>query len=59
MNKKKAEEKFFLLIALALTDKKKRRSTQPTLASVKERLDKKRIRSAIKKMRRYKGSESE
>jgi len=59
MNRKKAEEKLFVLLASALTEKKKRRSTKPTSASVKERLEKKRIRSKIKKMRKGKDPEQE
>lgn len=59
MNKKKAEEKLFVLLASALTEKKKRRSTLPTGTSVEERLEKKRIRSALKKMRKDKGNGQE
>mgnify|MGYP000853827493 CR=1 FL=1 len=59
MNKKKAEEKLFKLLASALSEKKKRRSTYPTFASVKERLEKKKIRSNIKKMRKDKGLPAE
>jgi len=59
MNRKRSQEKFYLLLASALTEKKKRRSTQPTGASVKERLEKKKIRSSIKKMRKDKGLQAE
>ena len=52
MNRKKAEEKFFSLLALALTEKSKRKSTAPTSASKRERLEKKKIRSTVKKLRR-------
>lgn len=52
MNKKKSEEKFFSLIAAALTDKPGRKLTQPTSASKKERLEKKKIRSNVKRLRR-------
>ena len=52
MNKKKAKEKFFSLLASALTEKNKRKSTAPTSASKRERLKKKKIRSTAKKLRR-------
>ena len=52
MNRKKSEEKFFSLLAAALTDKPKRRSTEPTSASKRERLEKKKIRSNVKKLRK-------
>jgi ribosome-associated protein len=52
MNKKKAEEKFFSLLASALKEKTKRKSTGPTSASKRERLEKKKIRSSVKKLRR-------
>jgi ribosome-associated protein len=55
MNKKKAEEKFYKLLASVLTEKRERRSTSPTNASNAERLDKKKIRSAIKKLRKDSG----
>jgi len=52
MNKKKAEEKFFSLLASALTEKPRRKSTAPTSSSKRERLEKKKIRSSVKKLRR-------
>ena len=52
MNRKKAEEKFFSMIASALTEKSKRKLTAPTSASKRERLEKKKIRSTVKKLRR-------
>ena len=55
LNKKKAEEKFFKLLASALTEKKKRKSTKPTRASKEERLDAKKKRSSTKKLRRDAG----
>lgn len=58
-NRKKAEEKFFKLIASALTAKPGRKATSPTCASKLQRLEKKKIRSAIKKLRRDEGSEEE
>lgn len=59
MNKKKAEEKFFKLLASALTEKPKRKSSSPTSASIKERLKKKKFRSTIKKLRKDSGPEEE
>lgn len=55
MNKKKAEEKFCKLLATALTLKRKRKLTGPTLASKTKRLNKKRIRGTIKKLRKDSG----
>ena len=51
-NRKKAEEKFYNLLAAALTEKPKRKSTVPTSASKRERLEKKKFRSAAKQRRR-------
>ena len=53
MNKRKAEEKFFLLVAKALTVNPVRRPTTPTISSRVERLEKKKIRSKIKTNRKY------
>lgn len=55
LNKKKSEEKFFRILASALTEKKKRKSTLPTRASKEERLDAKKKRSLTKKFRRDAG----
>ena len=52
MNKKKAEEKFFKLLAAALTEKRKRKPTKPTLASREKRIELKKKRSKIKKLRK-------
>jgi ribosome-associated protein len=52
MNKKKAEERFFKLIATALTEKRKRKKTLPTKASQEERLESKKKRSRIKELRK-------
>jgi ribosome-associated protein len=52
MNKKKAEEKFFKLLAAALTEKRKRKPTKPTLASREVRIESKKKRSKIKKLRK-------
>lgn len=56
LNKKKAEEKFFMLVASALTEKRKRKSTVPTRASKEERLSAKKIRSSTKKLRKNAGT---
>jgi ribosome-associated protein len=50
-NKRKAVEKFYLLIARALTHKKKRIPTSPGAGAKARRLDVKRKRSEIKKLR--------
>jgi ribosome-associated protein len=52
-NKEKVTEKFYTLLARALTPRKKRRPTRPTLASKEERLEIKR-HQAEKKERRKK-----
>ena len=56
MNKVKATEKFYDLVSKALTMPKKRTSTRPTLSSKIKRLDGKRLRGTIKKMRKDSGS---
>jgi ribosome-associated protein len=55
MNKIVVTEKFFDLVSSSLTVQKKRRSTRPTLSSKIKRLDGKRNRGTIKKMRRDTG----
>lgn len=52
MNRKKAEERLFRLIADALTEKPKRRKTSPSLTSKAKRLEKKKKRGTTKKLRR-------
>jgi ribosome-associated protein len=52
MNRKNAEEKFFKLLASALTEKRKRKKTTPTKASREERLEVKKKRSSIKNFRK-------
>jgi ribosome-associated protein len=52
LNRQKAEEKFYKLICRALEDKPERIATSPTLSSSRERLDKKRKRSSLKKLRK-------
>jgi len=59
MNRKRAEEKFFRLLASALTEKPERKATSPTGSSKTERLDKKRKRSNIKKLRKDSGISEE
>jgi ribosome-associated protein len=58
-NKKDAEEKFFRLLAKALTVKPERKATGPTKASKTKRLEKKRKRSGIKKLRKDSGISEE
>ena len=55
MNKIVVIEKFYDLISRALTVQKKRRSTRPTLSSKIKRLEGKRVRGNIKKLRRDSG----
>jgi len=57
MNRKKAEEKLFKLLASALTEKRKRRLTKPTEASKKKRLENKSQRGEIKKLRKVSGAD--
>lgn len=54
-NKKVVTDKFYEIVAKALTVPKKRKSTRPTLASKLKRLEKKRNRSIIKKLRKDSG----
>jgi ribosome-associated protein len=55
MNRKKAEEKFYKLLASALTEKRKRKSTKPSAASKAKRLEKKKQRGSIKRLRKVSG----
>jgi ribosome-associated protein len=55
MNKIVVVEKFYETVSQALTIQKKRRATRPTLSSKIKRLEKKRSRGDIKKMRRDSG----
>jgi ribosome-associated protein len=59
MNKKVVTAKFYELISKALTIPIKRRATQPTLASKFRRLDQKKNRGFIKKLRKDTGGSSE
>lgn len=58
-NKKKVVEKFYELIAKAVTEKPFRRAGSPTRASISGRLEKKRIKSKIKNLRRISGISGE
>ena len=59
MNKVAVTEKFYELISKALTVQKKRRSTRPTFSSKIKRLESKRSRGNIKKLRKDSGSSPE
>ena len=59
MNKLAVTEKFYDLVSKALTMQKKRTSTQPTLSSKIRRLEGKRIRGIIKKMRKDSGESAD
>jgi ribosome-associated protein len=52
LNKKAAQERFYKIIAGALTVKRKRKKTVPTGASVEKRLKKKKERGEVKRLRR-------
>lgn len=51
LNRKVVTEKFYILISKALSIPKKRRATRPTLSSRIKRLDDKKNRGSIKKLR--------
>ena len=51
LNRKKAEDKFFKLLTSALTEKTLRKSTIPTVISKVKRLEKKKKRGEIKRLR--------
>ena len=51
-NKEQVNRQFFQLLEKALTRPKKRVKTKPTLASVKKRLEKKKLDSARKQLRK-------
>lgn len=57
-NKNLVTEKFYILISAALSVPPKRRSTRPTVASVKKRLDEKRSMGIKKKLRKITGDQS-
>lgn len=59
LNKKVVTEKFYILISKALTIPKYRRATKPTFASKLKRLDEKKNRGSIKKLRKDSGGSDE
>lgn len=59
LNKKVVTEKFYDLVSKALTVPVKRRSTRPTLTSKIKRLEKKRNRGFVKKLRKDSGVSTE
>ena len=59
MNKLAVTEKFYDLVSKALTMQKKRKSTRPTLSSKIRRLEGKRIKGIIKKMRKDSGESAD
>ncbi|MCX6320801.1 MAG: alternative ribosome rescue aminoacyl-tRNA hydrolase ArfB [Bacteroidia bacterium] len=59
MNKKAVTEKFYDLVSKALTLPVKRRSTRPTLTSKIKRLETKRNRGVVKKLRKDSGGSTE
>jgi ribosome-associated protein len=59
LNKQVATEKFYILISKALTVPKYRRATKPTFSSRVKRLDNKRSRGTIKKLRKDTGTGNE
>ncbi len=58
-NKRKALEKFHEILAAALTEKRKRTSTKPSAASKAKRLERKKKRGNIKKLRKDSGLSEE
>jgi ribosome-associated protein len=59
MNKKVVTEKFYELVTKALTLPLKRKSTRPTLSSKIKRLEEKRNRGNVKKLRKDSGGSTE
>ncbi|MBK7627700.1 MAG: aminoacyl-tRNA hydrolase [Bacteroidales bacterium] len=59
LNKEAATEKFYLMISKALTIPKYRRATRPTFSSKLKRLEEKKNRGSIKKLRKDTGSPEE
>lgn len=55
LNKEVVTDKFYDLVSKALTIPKKRRSTRPTLSSKVKRLETKKIRGLVKKLRKNTG----
>jgi ribosome-associated protein len=59
LNKKLAIEKFYILISKALTVPKSRRATRPTFTSRLKRLEEKKNRGSVKKLRKDTGLNSD
>jgi ribosome-associated protein len=59
LNKEAAAEKFYILISKALTIPKYRRATKPTFSSKLKRLEEKKNRGSIKKLRKNSGRAEE
>lgn len=59
LNKEVATEKFYILISKALTIPKYRRATKPTFSSKLKRLEEKKNRGSIKKLRKDSGRSEE
>jgi ribosome-associated protein len=59
LNKEAAVEKFYDLVSKSLTVPVKRKSTKPTLASKRKRLNKKKSRGLKKKLRQKSGGSDE
>lgn len=59
LNKQVATEKFYILISKALTVAKHRRATSPTYTSKMKRLEEKKSRGSIKKLRKDTGINSD
>jgi ribosome-associated protein len=55
MNRKKVIGKFYLLVSKALTELPERKLTVPTFSSKSERIEKKKKRGIVKKLRRDSG----
>jgi len=59
LNKRKVIARFFKLLSSALTDKPKRKATKPTEASKIKRLEEKKKKGSIKKLRKTSGLSEE
>lgn len=59
MNKQVAIEKFYIIISKALTIQKSRRATRPTFTSKLKRLEEKKNRGSVKKLRKDTGLNSD
>lgn len=57
MNKKVVTERFYEIVSMALTIQKKRRPSRPTFTSKIKRLEGKRNRGVVKKLRKDTGTE--